>query len=508
MGTGAVGLHQERFAKWYELRELLSRDICPDGVLLGTRRDFLFFKRFVVVRPTKNRREIGNTLIVGPTRSGKGLLAVSQLLSWNHSCLVNDIKGELFSATAGYRKLLGDVYVIDPTGVGHCFDPLHGKQTEDELLSAAKHLLYQPDERDKVFTQRSIGMLSRLFTAAKIEGQAPFPYVRSLIRSSLRSCATRLNMVDPHLAARFLYADYNDANFENKFLVSAWETLLSWLEPLFAETVIRSLTRSDFSPEQIMRGDRPVTVYLRWKEQDLLALSPLVRLLWGTLIDGLITIFDDNQGSGCRPVLLLIDEAGRTAIPALSDQATTVVGRGIYLWVAVQSLSQLEAVYGRARAQVLQDNMETHLYYPPNDIVTAKHIADWLGDTSAYAHSTTSKDGEEVQQGLTERGVPLLTAQEIAHLSDTEIICFHRRLHPCKIDRMDWRRHEALKQRRSIPAPVLPTLPPVAPMPEPGAGSETLQPPVDYINPDMLNRSGETPIIDLFSRKRKPGLVN
>ena len=60
---------------------------------------------------------------------------------------------------------------------------------------------------------------------------------------------------------------------------------------------------------------------------------------------------------------------------ALADHATTVVGRGIYLWVAVQSLSQLEAVYGKARAQVLKDNMETHLYYPPNDLVTAKHIA-------------------------------------------------------------------------------------------------------------------------------------
>ena len=162
------------------------------------------------------------------------------------------------------------------------------------------------------------------------------------------------------------------------------------------------------TPEQIIRSDTPVTIYLRWKEQHLLALAPLVRLLWGTLIDELITTYDDTQGSGCQPVLLLIDEAGRTAIPMLADQATTVVGRGIYLWVAVQSLSQLEAVYGRARAQVLKDNMETHLYYPPNDLMTAKHLESWLGDTSAYAHSTTAKDGEDVSEGLSERAIPLL----------------------------------------------------------------------------------------------------
>src|SRR6266699_1867681 len=289
MGTGAVALHRARFAKDSELKELLSTTPCADGVLFGTKRRYLFFKRYVAVRPTQKRREIGNTLIVGPTRSGKGLLAVSQLLSWQHSVVVNDIKGELFAATGGYRSTLGHVYVLDPTGVGYCFDPLQGKHTEDAFLSAAAHLLYQPDERDKVFTQRSIGMLTRLFTAARLEGVAPFPYVRSMLRGSLRQCGKRLNTLDPSLAARFLYADYHEANFENKFLVSSWETLTAWLEPLLTETVIRSLARSDFTPEQLIRGDRPVTLYLRWTEQDLLALAPLVRLLWGTILNELTT---------------------------------------------------------------------------------------------------------------------------------------------------------------------------------------------------------------------------
>src|SRR5207249_2234288 len=106
---------------------------------------------------------------------------------------------------------------------------------------------------------------------------------------------------------------------------------------------------------------------------------PLVRLLWGTLMNELITTHDTNQGRGCRPVLLLIDEAGRTAIPSLADQATTVVGRGIYLWIAIQSLSQLEVVYGKARSQVLRENMESQMYYRPIDLATAQHIQDRLG---------------------------------------------------------------------------------------------------------------------------------
>jgi type IV secretion system protein VirD4 len=484
MGTGTVAIHRARFAKLSELRELLSREPSVDGVLLGVRRVFLFFKRFVVVRPTSRRQEIGNTLIVGPTRSGKGLLATSQLLSWNHSVIVNDIKGELFTQTAGYRATLGSVYVIDPTGVGHCYDPLEGKHTEDALYSAASQLLFQADEGEgAIFTQRATGMLTCLFAAARIEAVPPLPYVRLLLRSGLRATAARLNHVDPQLASEFLYVDYKNVNFENKFLLSAWETLKARMLPLLTETVVRCFTHSDFTPETIMRSGTPVTIYLRWKEQDLLALSPLVRLVWGSLMNELITTYDTNQGKGCQPVLLLIDEAGRTAIPLLADHATTVVGRGIHMWIAIQSLSQLEVVYEKARAQVLRDNMESQMYYRPIDLSTAQQIQERLGRQSAYAHSTTEREGAQTSQGQTEQPVPLLTAQEIMQLKDEEIICFHRRKPPFKLSRMDWRTHPLLQKRRNIPSPELPTLPQIADIPMRSRGQATY----DLIDPDRLN---------------------
>src|SRR5712691_5976776 len=86
-------LHRARFAHLDEVWLLLSSSFPLDGVLLGTRR-FLLSKRLVTVKRTRQRPELGNVLIVAPTRSGKGLLAVSQLLTWHHSVIVNDIKGD------------------------------------------------------------------------------------------------------------------------------------------------------------------------------------------------------------------------------------------------------------------------------------------------------------------------------------------------------------------------------------------------------------------------------
>src|SRR5260370_33969556 len=108
-----------------------------------------------------------------------------------------------------------------------------------------------------------------------------------------------------------------------------------------------------------------------------------------------------------------------------------------------------------------------------------------LGKQSAYAHSTTERDGTEPTEGLSEQDIPLLTDQDIMQLKDEEIICFHRRLPPFKISRMDWRQHPILQQRHDIPVPELPTLPQIADLPT--EISQTFRFPHGYIDPDMTN---------------------
>jgi type IV secretion system protein VirD4 len=232
-----------------------------------------------------------------------------------------------------------------------------------------------------------------------------------------------------------------------------------------------------------MCSAKPVTVYLRWKEQDLLALSPLVRLMFGSMIDELITTYDRAGGQGCNPVLMLIDEAGRTAISSLADHSTTVSGRGITLWCAVQSLSQLDVVYGKTRATVLRDNMPSQLFYRPSSQETADYVEHCLGRKSDYAHSETLREGT-ASEGRAEQGVPLLTAQDIKQLADEDIIGFVRALPPFRAKRMDFRRFKTLVKRRSIPAPQLSPLPPLDEQ-LPTIAVQSKGYPAGYIDPDM-----------------------
>jgi type IV secretion system protein VirD4 len=446
-------LHSARFARLDELVTLLTSQLHNEAsLILG----ITHLRSALAVRSTSTRRELGNLLVVAPTRGGKGLLATAQLLTWKHSVIVNDIKGDLYTQTAGYRSTLGPVFCLDPTGRGHSFDPLLGRLTEDELLSSAGNLLHKSNEGEgAIFTQRAAVMLTQIFLAARLETVPALPYTRLMIRAGLAAAAQRLNSLSPDLATQFLDVDYAGANLSDRFLLSAWGTLSARMRPLLTETVIRSLAGSDFQPACLMTENRPITIYLRWPERDLLTLSPLIRLTWGSLIDELVTTYDSRAGQNCQPVLLLIDEAGRTGIPTLADHATTVVGRGISLWVSVQSLSQLDTVYGKDRANILRDNMETQLYYRPSNQQTAEYLERCLGRHSGFARSETMREGQALSQGLSEQGVPLMTAGEIKQMRDEDILGFHRRLPPFKGKRMDWRRFSHLVQRQRMPAPPL-----------------------------------------------------
>jgi type IV secretory pathway TraG/TraD family ATPase VirD4 len=159
------------------------------------------------------------------------------------------------------------------------------------------------------------------------------------------------------------------------------------------------------------------------------------------------------------------------------------VGRGISLWIAVQSLSQLDAVYGRTRAQVLRDNMESQIYYRPSNHETAEYLERCLGKTSEFAHSATVRDGTHTAHGLSEQGVPLLTAGEIKQMRDEDIIGFHRRLPPFQARRMDWRRFPILRHRHNLAIPPLPMLSPLDTdlFQKGGRGAP------HYIDPDMVH---------------------
>ena len=105
--------------------------------------------------------------------------------------------------------------------------------------------------------------------------------------------------------------------------------------------------------------------------------------------------------------------------------------------------------------------MEHQIYYHPNDEDTAIQLEKRLGRISEYARFHTEREQGKATEGLSEQGVPLLTAQEIMQLADEDVIAFHRNIPPMRLKRMDWRNIKTLRVRHNIKPPALPVLPQV-----------------------------------------------
>jgi hypothetical protein len=294
--------------------------------------------------------------------------------------------------------------------------------------------LYVPNEKEPAFTERATKMLTQLLLAAKLARKnggtdlRPLPYVAWLLSlGGLNDVAREVNAVSPALAQKLLEVPYHpEKDYEqNAYRISSWDSLAARLYPLLTEDVVPCFNGSDFTVSELLFSKEPITIYLRWHEADLLALSPLIKFVWEAMIGELITAYDlAPDQSQCQYVLLDIEEAGRTGIPNLPEHTSTLRSRNISITAVFQDRSQGYALYGKDRAISLFNNCRYQIYFRQDDLETAQYLEARCGSKSGFAHSKTEHEGS-VSTGESEQKIPLITAQYIMYdMPDEEILGF------------------------------------------------------------------------------------
>jgi type IV secretion system protein VirD4 len=237
------------------------------------------------------------------------------------------------------------------------------------------------------------------------------------------------------------------------------------LYPLLTQEVRRMLSGSDFTGQDLMRGDKPATVYLRVPEEDLSALAPITRLVLDSLIHELFATYKQAEDAGvqetCRTVFFFLDEAGRSAsLASLPDHLTTARSRGISILLGIQTLSQLTSLY-HERADDVLNNCLSHVYFEPFSYKTARELSAWLGYTSEFATAYSTTAGHETGESRSEREVPLKSPDEMRLFGRENVLIFRDDIRPFLARRLDWHRFALLVQRAAIAPPPVSPLPPL-----------------------------------------------
>ena len=394
-------------------------------------------------------------LAFAPTRSGKGVgLVLPTLLSWPHSAVIYDIKGENWALTSGWRREEAGNHVLkfEPSaqdGSSARFNPLaevrlrtdrevadvqnimtmivdpDGKGLQDHwqksgqalLVGVALHVLYA--EKNKTLN----GIIDFLSDPDRTVAETMQRMLNSDHDLEDRGWTGPDGLpVYCHPVVSAAARDMlNKADQEQSGVLS---TAISFLTLYRDPIVSRNTCASDFRIADLMNQDKPVSLYLVVPPSDKDRLRPLIRLIVNQIVRGLTEKMEFKEGRSVagykHRLLLLLDEFPSLGkLDVFEESLAFIAGFGLKAYLIIQDISQLWTAYGKDES--IFSNCHVRVAYAPNKIETAELLSKMAGTATIVkrAHSFSGSlygTQSNVSTSTQETQRPLLTADEVMRL--------------------------------------------------------------------------------------------
>ncbi|MDE5603917.1 MAG: type IV secretory system conjugative DNA transfer family protein, partial [Helicobacter sp.] len=395
-----------------------------------------------------------------PTRSGKGVgIVIPNLLEWQESAVVQDIKQECFDYTSKYRKeILGqEVYLFNPfSRQTHRYNPLtyidmSDKEHCDSQLMDLANILYplDGDSTSKFFN----GLAQNLFVglcymwrdlelnntgkefqrAFNLEiGEFNFYNILQLSKGfSIQNENNTIQGFDD--TYNFLvHCEVLDGatkrRLETYFNISSDATksgvMSSFNAPLVpfeSETLKLNTETSDFDLRDLRK--KKMTIYIGITPDQLANAQFILNIFWSQLILLNTKELPQKNKDLKYSCLLLMDEftaPGRIQI--LQTSVSFIAGYNLRLLTIYQSLSQLETPpplgYGKEGAKTLLTNHACQIFYAPREQEDAEAISRILGNTTFKTSSRSINSGGSGggSRSISEASRALMLPQELREM--------------------------------------------------------------------------------------------
>ncbi len=454
-------------AHWATMAEVLDSGLLPKeegGVVLGSYQG-------QVLRCHQDR----HILAFAPPGAGKSTtLVIPTLLTWQHSAVVLDPKGELYDTTSAYRhRQLGHQicrldFSAGGTGRDAHYNPLlqipAGKKAVAEAQAVARTLVagnsadqFWADEARELFVALTLHVLY-------CEAKPSIARCRELLRTGdldellVEMFLTHHDPSAPWTAPSGLPSATHPeiAGTAQAFLHMDRRTrsgvvanLKSTLTEFGDERLVLNTSTTTILPTDLMDRERPTTLYVTLPAGDISRLSRVLRLF---VSQWLRDILMRPVGAGDeRPyrhqLLFLLDEfpvLGK--LDYLIKAAPLVRGYGVLLFLLVQSQTQLKETYGVH--QTLSELCSTHVTMGATDLETARMVSDRVGRvTIETERSSTATRGSRTTISEGQHGRPLLAPDEVAGLRSDKSIVLAQGSPPILADRIPYFKDATFSQR-------------------------------------------------------------
>lgn len=407
-------------ARFSELEEVVKSGLQGAGIVFGK------LGKKLITKPPKVE---GHTLIVGGTGTGKSRgVVIPTLLVWEGSVVVMDIKGELSRITSERRRNYGKVYVFNPEGEGDCYDPIKLCDTVDQAQDLARTIIPLPEKGEPFWAQSAQAILSAFVYEGAINGYKLTDIAERLCTSSITELVEhcRFNEIrEVKILASITY------DLPDKTLGGIMGELKSKLITIATDPNIRKATqRADWTPESLEQG---ATIYLKVSEH----LLDQYKDLWTVIINQILKYLSKREEGKAPPILIALDEMPRLSkINGLSNALATLRSRNVHIMGIIQSMAQLDTIYGTDQRKVISDNCRFKLVLSATDPETQKYFSDLAGQRTTMAKGIGTGSGFIPNMSGHEQGTPLIRPEEWANLEKP--ILFAPKLQPVPVELAFW----------------------------------------------------------------------
>lgn len=388
-----------------------------------------------------------HALISMPSGAGKTWTAFYSTLmyGWTHSAVVHVRKKEMADLTAGYRSLWGDVIWLDPTSMGSAkYNPLdrvragtvysiRDAQNFIENLAAAGGSKEGGDNAVFLETAKDFATAGVIFwlTHERVS-------LRTLsgLRMAFADCkalAERM-MENEHQRDHVrnelrISASYLLNNPSERFIGNVEALMRSWLRVYQDEILATVTSRSDFTPEDLVCGQRPVTLMIHLPPADSDRLAPFVNLVVSQLVDDQMTWEKESRSGQPKRWQLawIIDEAWRLGrVRSLEGALADMRSYGMRTLLGFQSLDQVIERYGQHNSMLNNCRWVTGWQ---NGYDECKRVADMLGEEERDKRSTSTSHGvfgdpKGSSVSMSKEWRPVVQAAHVSNLPKDRIVIF------------------------------------------------------------------------------------
>jgi type IV secretion system protein VirD4 len=407
------------------------------------------------------------------------------LLTWPHSALVHDLKGENWQLTAGARQGLGHICLkfdpTDTTGTSVKYNPLEQVRLrtvhEAEDVQNIVHMIVDPEGKGLNDHWVKTGAALLTGTILHLLYTEPNKTLRGLAGFLSDPGCTLMETIERMIKAEhdpdgsMSWRDYRGGPTRTHPLVAesmreilsksdneragVFSTVMSFLS-LYRDPIVAANTEySEFKVSDLVNHERPVSLYLVVPMASRDRLRPLIRLILNQIVRTLTTTLAYKNGRAVsanrHPLLLMLDEfpmLGR--LDVVAEALSLIAGYGIRACLVAQDLTQIHAVYGRDESITI--NCDTVVAFAPNKIETAQALSRLAGEaTVRHLQRTVSDGGTSVSEPEIRR--PLITPDEVRRLSANEVLIFTRGQPAIRTERLQYHTQDLFKRRAAIEAP-------------------------------------------------------